>query len=115
MNEQYMRLRKEWHEANERANRAKRAYDDLLKQANKAFDIRNDFIDEVADCEEFLEHLNERRPPAVMVDSLSHFNKVALIVKARAYDRLVDIAKGSSNFDAALYHARHHPKYLDED
>ena len=115
MNEQYMRLRKEWHEANERAARFEARYNDLLNQAGKAFDIRNALIDEVAQCEAFLERLDEQQRPVSMFGDRSHFYRVTLIAKARAYDRLVDIAKGSSNFDAALYHARHNPKPTDED
>ena len=115
MNEQYMRLRKEWHEANERVARFEARYNDLLNQSSKVFDIRNNLIDEVAECEAFLERLDAQQRLISVFDDRSHFYRVSLMAKARAYDRLVNIAKSSSNFDSALYHARHNPKYLDED
>lgn len=113
MNEQYMRLRKEWREAKAATARFESLYNDLVKQSEKAFSIRNDVIDEVAKTEAFIERLDEQRP-SLAQGGLPHFNMVEVIVKADTYDRLVEIAKRSNTYECAFYNAMY-PEPPDED
>lgn len=101
-------------EVQREAERLKFLYDGLLEHSTKAITICDDVIDEVAKTEAFLEQLSNQRP-LISEGGLSHFNTVEVIVKARAYDRLVEIAKNSKDdYKCALFHARY-PEPTDED
>lgn len=114
MNEQYMRLRKEWREANDRAVRSESRYNELQNQASKAFDIRDSLVEEIATCEVFLERLESQMCFQTAFDHGYAFKMYSNDAKARAYDRIAEIAKRSNNYECALYRARRQD-YPDED